>query len=177
MLLAGGLVFALQPAIADMIGVDVMRVLDVDFGALSMRVFGWFLVYFLLGFALYGALYAGVGSLVSRQEEVSQATAPMTTVLMIGYFLTFVALGMPDSTLAVVMNLVPLTAPFVGMPRVVMADAPLGESLLSVALLGVAAAGALWLAGRLYRVGVLMYGQRPSWRRVFRIGGMQEVSR
>ena len=177
MLLAGGLAFGLQQRIADMVGVDVGRVLDIDFGRLSTTAIGLFLLFFLLGFVLYGALFAGVGSLVSRQEEVNQAIAPMMTFMMIGYFGAFYVLNDPGSTIAQVLAIVPLTSPFVALPHILLADPPVGEVVLSVALLVAAALVAVWTAGRLYRIGVLMYGQRPSWRSLLRMRAMQQVAR
>ena len=86
MLLAGGLVFGLQKPIARAIGVDTSSLPDLDFGAVSMSSIGWFLVYFLLGSRSYAALYAALGSLVSRQEEVNQAISPMMTVMFARLF-------------------------------------------------------------------------------------------
>ncbi len=177
MLLVGSLAFSFQTQIADLMGVNVERVLDIDFGALTIRSVGFFLLYFLLGFVLYGALYAGVGSLVSCQEEVSQAIAPMMTFMMIGYFGAFFVLGAPNTTVARWLMIFPLTSPFSAMPRILLGNPATGEIILSVVLLVLTATGAIWLAGRLYRVGVLMYGQRPSWRSLARMGGMQQVAR
>ena len=177
MLLVGSLAFGFQRRIADLMGVNVESVLDIDFGALSVKVIGFFLLYFLLGFVLYGALYAGVGSLVSRQEEVSQAIAPMMTFMMIGYFGAFFVLNAPTSMVAKVLAIVPLTAPFVAVPRILLGDPPTGEIVLSVVLLVLTAVLAVWLAGKLYRVGVLMYGQRPGWKSLVHMNRMQQVAR
>jgi ABC-2 type transport system permease protein len=138
---------------------------------------GFFLLYFLCGFVLYGSLYAGIGSLVSRQEEVSQAIAPMMTFMMIGYFGAFFVLGAPDSAVAKWLMIFPLTSPFSALPRILLGDPGTGEIVLSVLLLVFAAALGVWLAGKLYRVGVLMYGQRPSWKSLLRMGRMQQVAR
>jgi ABC-2 type transport system permease protein len=177
MLLAGGLAFGFQPQIADMVGVDVGSVLDIDFGALSIKALGFFMLYFLVGFVLYGSLYAGIGSLVSRQEEVSQAIAPMMTFMMIGYFGAFFVLGAPDSTVAKWLMIFPLTSPFAAIPRILLGNPGMGEIVLSVVLLVLTAIAGVLLAGKLYRVGVLMYGQRPSWKSMIRMGRMQQVAR
>lgn len=177
MLLVGGLAFGFQSQIADLVGVDVGTVLDIDFGALSVKAFGFFLLYFLVGFMLYGSLYAGIGSLVSRQEEVNQAIAPMMTFMMIGYFSAFIVLAAPDTLFAKVLTIIPLTSPFVAVPRILLGDPSTGEIILSVVLLVLAALGGMWIAGRLYRVGVLMYGQRPSWKSLIGMSRMQQVSR
>ncbi len=177
MLLVGGLVFANQRAIADMVGVDVSTVLDIDFGSLSFQAIGYFLLYFLLGFIMYGSVYAGIGSLVSRQEEVNQAIAPMMTFMMIGYFGAFFVLGAPNSAVAKWLTIFPLTSPFTALPRILLGDPSSGEIILSIGLLVLMMVLGVWIAGRLYRIGVLMYGQRPSWKSLMRMGRMQQVAR
>lgn len=177
MLVVGVGAFALQPRIGDALGVDVGTVLDINFGAVGFKAGGFFLLYFLLGFILYGSLYAGVGSLVSRQEEVNQAIAPMMTFMMIGYFGAFFVLGAPNTAVAEWLAIIPLTSPFTAMPRIMLGDPSTAQIALSVGLLLISAAGTVWLAGKLYRVGVLMYGQRPSWRSLLRMGRMQQAAR
>jgi ABC-2 type transport system permease protein len=128
---------------------------------------GWFLVYFLLGFTLYAAMYAALGSLVSRQEEVNQAVSPMMTVMFVGYFAAFFTMWMPDSVLSRVLSIFPLTAPFVMISRVIVGDPPAWEMALSVILLVITMILAILFAGRVYRIGVLLYGQKPSLKAVF----------
>jgi ABC-2 type transport system permease protein len=86
-------------------------------------------------------------------------------------------MNVPDSMFTKVMMIVPITSPFVAVPRVLLGDPSTGEIALSIGLLVVAAIGSMWLASRLYRVGVLMYGQVPSFKSLLKIGGMQSVSR
>lgn len=177
MLIVGGLIFGLLPQIGDLMGVDVGEILDVDFGALTTTAILSFLVYFILGFILYGSLYAGVGSLVSRQEEVSTVVAPLSIVMFVGYFAGISALGDADSLFARVAFIVPLTSPFVAVARILLGDTSAGEIALSVALLLATVLVAMWLAGRLYRIGVLMYGQRPGIKTFLGLGKMQGVAR
>lgn len=177
MLIVGGLTFAFLPQIGDLMGVQLSDVLDVDFGALTSTAILTFLLYFILGFLLYGSLYAGIGSLVSRQEEVSTVVAPLSIVMFAGYFAAISSLTDPDTTVAKIAFLVPLTSPFVGVPRVLLGNPSAGEIVLSVALLVVAVLLAMWVAGRLYRIGVLMYGQRPGLKSILRLGRMQGVAR
>lgn len=167
MLLAGGLVFALQKPIARTLDIDTASLPDLDFGAVSIAVVGWFLVYFLLGFILYAALYAALGSLVSRQEEVNQAISPMMTVMFVGYFAAFFTMYAPESMLSRVLSIFPLTSPFVMISRVIVGDPPAWEMALSVGLLAVTLVAAVLVAARMYRIGVLLYGQKPSLRAVF----------
>ena len=86
-------------------------------------------------------------------------------------------LTVPDSRFAVISNYIPFLSPFAGISRVLLADPPMGEMLASVALLGVSGVLLMWLAARLYRGGVLLYGQRPDWKALFTMKGVQEVVR
>jgi ABC-2 type transport system permease protein len=167
MLLAGGVTFALQKPIARAFDIDTSSLPDLDFGSVSVTSIGWFLVYFLLGFVLYAAMYAALGSLVSRQEEVNQAVSPMMTVMFVGYFAAFFTMWSPESMLSRVLSIFPLTAPFVMISRVIVGDPPAWEMALSVALLVIAMVLAVLLAARMYRIGVLLYGQKPSLKAVF----------
>jgi ABC-2 type transport system permease protein len=177
MLMVGGTLFALQPRIAEAVDVSLPATMDIDLAQLSVKAVATFLVYFLFGFILYGGLYAGIGSMVSRQEEVNQAVSPMMTVIVIAFFVAVIVINVPDSLLARIMMIVPLTSPFVALPRILVGDPPAWEIALSVGLLIVTAIGSMWLASKLYRVGVLMYGQRPGWKSLLKVGRMQQVAR
>jgi ABC-2 type transport system permease protein len=172
----GGIVLSLQKRIADQFDAANDSIMSIDFGGLSLQSGGWFLLYFTVGFILYASLYAGVGSLVSRQEEVNQAVAPMTTVMIGSFFGAIYTLGAPDSTVAQVLSIVPFTSPTTMVPRIMLGDPAPWEIALSIGLLVTAAVVGVLIAARLYRVGVLMYGQKPKLRAVF-TSGAPEVSR
>ena len=157
-----GIIASLQTQIGSLFGLDESQLFNIDFGAIAWSSMGWFLLYFILGFLLYGALYAGVGSLVSRQEEVSTAVAPMTTVMMVGYFAALMSLQNPDGLVARISFIFPGTSVFVAMLRLVSGNPQPWEIALSA---------------RLYRVGVLMYGQPPKISQIFRLRSMEGVSR
>jgi ABC-2 type transport system permease protein len=167
MLLLSGLAFTLQRRIVEAFDGDVSQLPNVDFGAVSVSAIGWFLVYFLLGYVLYSAMYAALGSLVSRQEEVSQAISPMMTLMFVGYFGSIFTIGMPDSLVARILSIVPFTSPFVMVPRLVSGNPAAWEVTLSLVLLAITLVLAILFAARVYRIGVLLYGQKPSLRAVF----------
>ncbi len=173
MLLVGGLVFALQERIIRTLGGDVAPVADIDFGGLTAAGLGWFMIYFLLGFTLYASMYAALGSLVSRQEEVNQAISPMMTVMFVGYFAAIFSLNAPDNPVSKVLSIFPLTSPFVMISRTIIGNAEAWEIAASLGLLVLTVVLAILFAGRVYRVGVLMYGQKPSWKAVFNAGTQQ----
>lgn len=177
MLVVAGTLFALQPRIAEAVGVELTPGLSVDFAAISVKAVGAFLLYFLFGFILYGGLYAGIGSMVSRQEEVNQAVAPMMTLVVLSFFAANLALAMPDSLFAKVLFVIPISSPFVALPRILLGTPSVSEVALSAGVLAITAVGAMWVASRFYRVGVLMYGQRPGWKSMVRMSRMQRVAR
>lgn len=177
MLLAGGLAFSLQPRIADALGVQLTSTFDLDFAAISFQAIWVFLVYFVLGYMLYGSLFAATGSLVSRQEEVNQAIAPIMILVIVGLMLAYVVMALPDSLFSRVLFQIPFTSPFVAMARILMGNPGTSEILMSIAILAVTGLLAMLLAGRVYRTGVLMYGQKPSLLSIFRLNRAQTVAR
>ncbi len=156
-----------QQALAEALGVTGIDLSGIDFGSISLTLMGFFLIYFLLGFLLYAALYAGVGSLVSRQEDVQSVMAPMTFTVVLGFFGALFTLGAPDSTVARVVSIFPFTSPLSMVPRILLGDPETWEILLSIGLLALTGYLAVLLAARVYRMGVLMYGQKPSLKVIF----------
>lgn len=175
--LTAGIIGSMQKQIGSLFGVPEDQLFDINLGAIAWSSMSWFLLYFILGFLLFGALYAGIGSLVSRQEEVGTAIAPMMTVMMVGYFAALISLSDPDGPIARIAYLFPGTSVFVAMLRLVMGNPEPWEIAVSIGGLIIAIVLALLLAARLYRVGVLMYGQTPKFTEMFKIGKMEGVSR
>ena len=126
------------------------------------------LLFFLLGFTFYSALYAAVGSSVNTEQEAQQAVQPMLILLVATAIFINPILINPTSTLATVMSLLPFSAPIIMPLRLALGSVPWYE--LVTALVGVflACLGAVWLAARIYRVGLLMYGKRPTFREMAR---------
>ena len=138
---------------------------------LSIGIVGAFGVLFVLGFTIYACLYAGAASLVSRQEDINQIVAPLTLVSVIGYLVaTYAGTGLIpiDSPLVIVLSFVPLFSPYLMLTRLSVGAATPLDVAIAVALLLITIPAALWLAARLYRSGVLMYGQSPSPRTLWR---------
>jgi ABC-2 type transport system permease protein len=138
---------------------------------LSIGLLGVFLVMFVLGFGLYATLYAGAASLVSRQEDINQIVAPLTLVSVGGYLVaTYAGTGLIpiDSPFVIVMSYIPLFSPYLMMTRFGVGAAGGLEVIVAIVLLALTVPVALWIAARLYRSGVLMYGQAPSPRTLVR---------
>lgn len=129
-------------------------------------------VYGILGFLVYATLFAAAGSLVSRQEDVNAAVMPITLVSTAGYLVAvYASTGVLDVRAGwlAVLSQVPLVSPFMMLSRFTSGEVSAPEVLLSIALLVACIVGALWLAARIYRAGVLLYGQRPGIGAIFRL--------
>jgi ABC-2 type transport system permease protein len=128
--------------------------------------------YGVLGFLLYATLFAAAGSLVSRVEDVSAIVMPMTLIATAGYLVgIYSALGLLDirATWVGILALVPFTGPFMMLGRIATGIATPLEVVVSLGLLVAMILVALWVAARIYAVGVLLYGSRPGPRVVARL--------
>jgi ABC-2 type transport system permease protein len=125
-----------------------------------------------LGFLLYGVLYAAAGSLVSRQEDVQAAVMPLALVSTAAYLIAvYSATGLIDvrDGWISVIALVPFVSPFLILSQVTAGVATVPEVVAAIALLVGSIAIALWIAARIYAAGVLLYGQRPGLRSIWRM--------
>lgn len=122
-----------------------------------------FLIYFLGGYLLYGALFGAVGAAVDDQTDTQQFMFPITMPLILSYILGFsVILRNPDGPVAFWMSMIPFTSPVAMVIRLPF-GVPLWQLALSVALLIVGFVGTVWVAARIYRVGILMYGKKITY--------------
>lgn len=129
-----------------------------------------FLFYFLGGYLLYSALMAAVGSAVDNDTDTQQFIFPITFPLLLAYILSFNVFENPSSDMAVWLSIIPLTSPVIMMIRVAIGieAADMWQVYLSMVLLIVSFIGAVWLSGKIYRVGILMYGKKPSIREIIK---------
>jgi ABC-2 type transport system permease protein len=121
-----------------------------------------FLVYFVLGFSLYAALYAGAGSLLSRAEDLQIVALPLSIPAIAGYLPAVLALSGGSSSFIRIASYVPIWSPFVMLSRLSIGHVEAWELALSIGLLLVTVPLVTWLAIRVYRAGVLLYGQPPT---------------
>ena len=126
-----------------------------------------FLFYFIGGYLMYGALFAAVGSAVDSETDSQQFMLPITIPLIFSFIALQTILENPDSSLAFWCSIIPFTSPIVMMGRLPF-DPPLWEVGLSMLLLIVGFIFTSWLAGRIYRVGILMYGQKVNYKTLWK---------
>ena len=124
--------------------------------------------YFILGFIFYASLFAAAGAMVSSQEDVQQAAMPVMIMLVSSVVFMGPILTNPGSGLARVMSLIPFSAPILMPLRMSLISVPWYELAASLGGVALACVAAIWLSARIYRVGLLMYGKRPSFAELAR---------
>jgi len=128
-------------------------------------VIGCFIFFFLGGYLLYGSLFAAVGAAVDNETDTQQFMMPITIPLILAIVIAQVVMDNPDGQLAFWGSLFPLTSPILMMVRI-----PFGvdtwEVVLSMVILIISFIGTTWMAGKIYRIGILMYGKKPTFREI-----------
>ncbi len=142
---------------------------SINITGLSLGLLAVLFIYFVLGFMLYATLYAAVGSLVSRQEDVQNALGPLTFVFMAAYIGSIFALNFPDANWVVVLSYIPFFSPTMMLVRVGFGSLAWWEIPLNILIMLVTIIVMVFLASRVYRAGVLMYGQKPTFGKVLRL--------
>ena len=127
---------------------------------LSILIIG--LIFYILGYFLYATLYAAVGSIVSRTEDLGQAVMPITMLSLAAFYVAMFSLSSPNSLLLKVCSYIPFVSPVTILLRYGAGDAALLEVGLSLLILIAAIVFFSWLAAKIYRTGVLLYGKRPT---------------
>lgn len=154
--------------LAHFFGASEASVANFSIPTVSPALFAVFLVFFGLGFIFYSALYAGIGSFCNTHQDAQQSQVPVTICILMGLFLMFSVLGDPNGALARKLSLVPFFAPFVTPVRFSIAPPGWLEMTASVLAMVIGVVAAVWVAGRIYRVGILMYGKKPRLSEVAR---------
>jgi ABC-2 type transport system permease protein len=120
-----------------------------------------FILYFIGGYLLYAALFAAIGSALEQQEDSQQFMTPIMILMIFSLYAGIYSMENPDGPLAFWCSMIPLTSPIVMMVRLPF-DIPMWELLLSFVLLFATAVFIVWFSAKIYRVGILMYGKKPS---------------
>lgn len=127
-----------------------------------------FVFYFLSGYFFYATLFAAVGSAVDQEADANTLTMPVTMPVVLTILFIGNVVANPNGTFAVVLSLIPLFSPIIMTVRAVATDVPLWQLLLSMALSVGGFFGSVWLASRIYRIGILSYGRKPTFKDIGR---------
>lgn len=129
---------------------------------------GLFAVFFLGGYFMYSGLYAAVGAMCNTDEEAQQAQFPVIMLLVIPIIFVTQVINDPNSTMSVVLSMIPLFSPILMFARAAAGAAPAWQVVVSVVGMALAVVVIAWLAGRIYKVGILMAGKRPTLPELWR---------
>ena len=147
---------------------EIMAVLEIGLPNLSPALFIWFILFFLAGYLLYASLFAVVGILIESPQDAQGLMLPVLLPILLSIFTLGPVARDPQSTLAVVLSLIPLTSPITTTVRLAVDALPWWELLLSYSLLIAGFLGSLWLSARIYRMGLLMYGKKGTFKDIVR---------
>ncbi len=134
---------------------------------LLQLVFG-FLIYFIGGYFLYSSIYAAIGAAVDNETDTQQFMLPIIMPLMLAIYVGFFAvIDNPHGTVATIFSIIPLTSPIVMLMRIPF-EVPAWQLALSVSLLIASFVFTVWFGSKIYRVGILMYGKKPTYKELFK---------
>jgi len=153
----------MQPQNMDQFSGIFNSIKSINFGV----IIGSFIFFFLGGYLLYGSLFAAVGSAVDNEADTQQFMFPITIPLILGTFVIINAINTPDSPIAFWFSMIPFTSPIVMMVRIPF-GVPYWELALSMVLLVLTFLATTWMAGRIYRTGILMYGKKVNYKELWK---------
>ena len=127
-----------------------------------------FIIYFIGGYFLYSSFYASIGAAVDNETDSQQFLLPIIMPLILGVYIGFfTVMNDPNGTIATVFSMIPLTSPIVMMMRIPF-GVPWWQIALSMTILFASFLGVVWFASKIYRIGILMYGKKPTWRELYK---------
>jgi ABC-2 type transport system permease protein len=155
-------IWAIAMGLLSTIGMSVFAARGVTLPSVPLSLLVCFVVFFVLGYFLYATLYAMVGAMVSSEEDAQQAQIPVTLLIVVPMMIFTMVMANPNSGSSIALSMVPFFAPTLMMLRIAVINPPTWQILLSMLIMVVTIFGFVWVAARIYRVGILMYGKRPS---------------
>lgn len=135
--------------------------------AFIVKFLSLFLFYFIGGYLLYASLFAAVGAAVDNETDSQQFLTPLSIVLVVGLYIGFAAMKSPESPLVFWSSIIPFTSPIVMLVRVPF-GVPTWELILSMVVLVGSFIFFTWLSGKIYRIGILMYGKKVTWKELYK---------
>lgn len=143
--------------------------LNLDITGTTVTMLLLVLLYFLLGFLLYATMFAATGALIKRQEELQNAVQPVMWLFTIGYLVSFIGITSPDAPWVKVISYIPFWTPTAMLMRIGVGNVAWWEIVMTVALMLAAIYLCAVISARIYRYGILMYGQKQGLRQLFRL--------
>lgn len=144
--------------------IEMLDSLNIDLSKLDPVLIVYAVVFYLLGYFLYATLFAAIGSIVSRTEDLGQAVMPLTFLSLAGFYIGIFGMTTPDAPFVEVASFIPFFSPFIMFLRIGLTDPAVWEVALSFGILIASIFFFGWISAKIYRTGVLMYGKRPTFK-------------
>ena len=146
---------------------EITQVIQGLFSINYVAMIAAFLFYFLGGYLLYASLFAAIGSAVDNEADTQQFMMPITIPLLLAIIMSQFVINNPDGPVAFWLSIIPLTSPIIMMVRIPF-GVPMIQVVLSMSLLVIGFIGSTWLAAKIYRTGILMYGKKVNYAEVWK---------
>ncbi len=168
---AGGLIqytiWAVVAALLTIYSGSIMQLFSASARAFAIptipiTVLVYFIIFFILGYLLFATIYAALGAMVNTDQDAQQFQFPVMMFIIMAFILAFYIIKNPTANLSKIVSLIPLFSPITMFTRIAIQMPPFGEILLSIVILILTIIFLIWLAGKIFRVGILMYGKRPT---------------
>jgi len=127
-----------------------------------------FLFYFIGGFLLYSSIFAAIGAMVDSETDTQQLILPVTMPLILSYIVATTLITNPDSQIGTIFSIIPFTSPIVMLVKVSMGTVQLYQYIISILLLFATFIGITWVAAKIYRTGILMYGKKATFKEILK---------
>jgi ABC-2 type transport system permease protein len=127
---------------------------------IPISVLVYFIIFFVLGYLVFATIYAALGAMVNTDQDAQQLQFPVMMFIIVAFVLAFYIIKNPNASLSKILSLIPLFSPITMFTRIAVQMPPFSEILLSIVLLILTIIFLIWLAGKIFRVGILMYGKR-----------------
>ncbi len=135
-----------------------------DMPTIETSLIVFFVIFFLLGYLLYSSLFAAIGSAADSDTDTQQLMLPITAPIMIAYFIMLHTWRSPDSLLSVVSSMIPFFSPILMITRIAITEVPVWQISLAIFLMLITFAGTMWLSAKIYKVGILSYGNSAGFK-------------
>ena len=155
---------------------SALKELNIDVSMIDPSVIGFGLLLYVLGYFLYATLFAAVGSIVSRTEDLAQAIMPITMMSLVAFYIPIFSVSSPDSLLVKIAAYIPFFTPTTMLLRLGLGEYYWWELAISIAIMLVSIVICGWLSAKIYRTGVLMYGKRPSVKEIVKAMKAYKIS-
>jgi ABC-2 type transport system permease protein len=149
------------PAVASLAGGDFLPKVPIS-------LLGYFILFFVFGYFMYASIYTAIAAPFNTDQEAQQLAMIPMTMIIASVAVYPAVMNNPNGGLALFFSLLPFTAPLMMFLRTALGQVPAWQIILSVSLLAATTIGLAWIAGRIYRVGILMYGKKPTIPEILR---------